>query len=263
MEKNRIFYSGKDEKYGVTIQGKRYIVKPGSNQRKLMKIYAEFVASRVYHHLGWAAQNVSLITCHDSPAALLEDFLPKDAYFVPFGSLIEENYDVDNGDVSYSYENIKRIIFSHPRIADSSRTLQYFWNIYLVDYLIGGGGRNASNWGFIGHGEMLSPAPAFDNSSSFYYKEYAGQPFTGPEQMLSPRMTFCGTRKPRLDIILSRKYPECSISAGHVLRNFSPRELSQEVHYSGIPEPLVTGWFMKILQHNFTQLQQGWYYAQE
>ncbi|MBM6898382.1 HipA domain-containing protein [Gemmiger formicilis] len=259
MNLNGKFYSGKDEKYGVTWHGKDYILKPARNEQKEIKIYAEYAASIVYRQLGWPVQNVVITRWQGIPSILVEDFLEKSDYFLPFGSMIEENYDADHADVSYSYENIVKILFAYPGIAQPCEALKWFWKLYLVDYLISAGGRNASNWGFIGHRGQLFPAPAFDNSSSFYYKLYSGMPFTGVGDPPVPRMSFRGEKKPRIAIISSCQFPLCNLAAQYVIDQFSLQQIAEELRSSAVPKQIVENWFLKILCDNFTQLKQRWH----
>ena len=144
---NNLFYSGRDEKYGVSICGKNYLLKPIKGRWGLAKMMSELTASVVYKQLELPVQNVSLIKWNNAEAIL-----------------IEENFD-KYGDTSYSYENIRHTLLTYKYIENGQECLKAFWDMFVVDFLIGGGGRNASNWGFIGHKGRLSPAPVFDSST--------------------------------------------------------------------------------------------------
>ena len=216
---------------------------------------SEYVASVVYEQLKLPVQQVELITWKNQPAVLIADFLPSEHYFVPFGSLIEEKFDT-NGDTAYSYENIKEIVLTHPAVTDREAVLAHFWNMFLVDFLIGGGGRNASNWGFIGYKGKLSPAPVFDSSSSFYYKDYHGETFSPPGTATPPRMTFQGKTKERIDVIRSGLYPECTYSAKYLLNHFSLETVAEQLYSSEMDNKMIERWFLPILQYNFLQLQE-------
>ena len=100
------------------------------------------------------------------------------------------DYHLADAMAQYSYENIRHTLLTYKYIENGQECLKAFWDMFVVDFLIGGGGRNASNWGFIGHKGRLSPAPVFDSSSSFYYKDYSESGFAEPGDITPPRMTF-------------------------------------------------------------------------
>ena len=253
MDFNNKFYSGRDEKYGVTIDNVDYILKPVRGKWGLAKMLSEYTASVVYQQLELPVQKVQLITWKGTSAVLIQDFLPPKHYFVPFASLIEENFD-KGGDTSYSYENIKSILLTDKRIRSSQEMFDHFWNMYVVDFLIGGGGRNASNWGFIGYRGMLSPAPVFDSSSSFYYKNYCGKMFCAPGDATPPRMTFNGEIKERIDLISSKEYAECSEAAKRILSKISVDEITTRLHASEMDRYIADNWFVKIIRYNLNRL---------
>lgn len=254
MKINNRFYSGRDEKYGVTVNGRNFILKPVKGKWGKAKMMSELAASIVYKQLELPVQNVTLTKWNEEIAVLIEDFIQEGHFFVPFASLIEEHFD-SGGDTSYSYENIKSILLTHSRIGNGKQCLKAFWNMFLVDYLIGGGGRNASNWGFIGCEGILSPAPVFDSSSSFYYKDYAGKSFCPPGTATPPRMTFEGTICERIDIIASGKYPECTESAQYILQKFSSRQTLSMLIDAGIKKDMAANWFTAIVEYNYNRLE--------
>lgn len=254
MTFNNRFYSGRDEKYGVTLDGRNYILKPVKGKWGMAKMMSELAASIVYKQLELPVQNVTLTEWNNAPAVLIEDFLCDGQYFVPFASLIEENFDKE-GDTSYSYENIYSVLMTHDHIKNRNKCLKAFWDMFLVDFLIGGGGRNASNWGFIGYEGELLPAPVFDSSSSFYYKDYSGVPFSPPGTATPPRMTFAGKICERIDVIASKRYPECTVSAQYVHKKYSSEKMLDMFINAGIKKDMAAEWFASILDYNYNRLE--------
>ena len=252
---NNKFYSGKDEKYGVTIEKGDYILKPAKDGSGSAKIMSEFAASIVYKQLNIPVQNVMLTTWNKCPAVLIKDFLPLEHYFVPFAALIEENFD-KGGDTFYSYENIRYTLLTHKSIENGKEALKAFWDMFLVDFLIGSGGRNASNWGFIGHRGKLSPAPVFDSASSFYYKDYSINGFVPPGNAIPPRMTFNGKICERIDVIGSFEYRECTDSALYVMERFSEECVLEALIRGGMEKAIATNWFIEILKYNYQRLEE-------
>lgn len=254
MTFNNRFYSGRDKKYGVTENGKNFILKPIKEKWGMTKILSELTASIVYKQLGLPVQNVTLTEWNNEPVILIEDFICEGTYFVPFSSLIEEQMDSE-GDTSYSYENIKSTLSTHSSIANGKQCLKAFWDMFLVDYLIGACGRNASNWGFIGYEGKLFPAPVFDNSSSFYYKDFSDGPFCPPGTATPPQMTFDGAICERIDVIASGKYQECTESALYIRKNFSSGKILEMLINAGINKDMAAGWFTAILDYNYHMLE--------
>ncbi len=54
------------------------------------------------------------------------------------------------------------------KLEDPQITIQQFWNLYVLDALLGNFDRHGGNWGFIKVNNRYSLAPIFDNGSCLY-----------------------------------------------------------------------------------------------
>ena len=54
------------------------------------------------------------------------------------------------------------------KITHVSTVIDNFWNMYIIDALIGNFDRHGANWGFIKKNNQYTMAPIFDNGSSLF-----------------------------------------------------------------------------------------------
>lgn len=88
-------------------------------------------------------------------------------------------YDAE-GDVltgsSTSLAETLSVIENHPDLGEIRDDLrERFWDMFIVDALIGNPDRNNGNWGIISDGKTFRLSPVFDNGSSFHFRKSDSQ----------------------------------------------------------------------------------------
>ena len=73
----------------------------------------------------------------------------------------------DKETYQYDYEDIMQMLRENSKLTNVEETIVIFWQIYVVDALLGNFDRHGSNWGFIKKDNTYSIAPVFDNGSCF------------------------------------------------------------------------------------------------
>lgn len=250
---NEIFYSGKDEKYGVTVGNKNYILKISSGGKNGdIRIMSELVTYVLCKELGICCQKVKLIKNHGKINSLIEDFKLDDTWcFVPYIGIFEARSDILNYDLSYSYENILKIFCKDKRAIFSERSLKHFWNTYIIDYLIASNSRNGTNWGFFKIHDIFYPVPIFDTSSSFYNENYGEAEFELKQPVT--RVTFGGEALDRFTVIRSGKYKLCNQIVKNIVETLSISDISRKLYdFAG---DMDWNWFLNILEKNFEKLK--------
>ena len=77
------------------------------------------------------------------------DFITQGKQFVPFNDVGESTLEHDKDQYQYDYIDIMKMLKDNLKITDVEETISMFWDIYIVDALIGNFDRHGSNWGFI------------------------------------------------------------------------------------------------------------------
>lgn len=164
------YYGGSEKKLGILINGEPYMLK---FPKKLLigRIYShisEHLGSCIYSLLGIDAQETILGTYHGEEIVACKDFLDNGSFFVPFNDVGESTLDLDKEKYQYSYEDIVKMLLANKKLTQTEETVSLFFDIYIVDALIGNFDRHGANWGFIKRGGKYSMAPVFDNGSCLF-----------------------------------------------------------------------------------------------
>lgn len=164
------FYSGAERKTGILIEGQPYIVKfaKDSPQGLTYSHVSEFLGSHIFSMLGIPTQDTLLGTWQGKPVVVMKDFIGENESFVPFNDVGDSSLEQNKELYRYSYEDICRMLSENIKLTNVEETVQRFWNMYIVDALIGNFDRHGANWGFLKKNNKYRMAPVFDNGSSLF-----------------------------------------------------------------------------------------------
>lgn len=184
FQQNQRMYGGTaGRKMGITYEGKDYLLKfPGNLKEQQMKNInlsysnspvCEFIGSKIYELVGLPVHNTILGTRNEKVVVACEDFLEDGDRLYEFDKIkvtfephfLDSNGNETNG-VGVDLYEIMMTIKEHPFLQDISGVIEHFWNMFVIDALIGNTDRNNSNWGIIlrkdGSKEI---APVYDNGN--------------------------------------------------------------------------------------------------
>lgn len=167
---NSKLYTGAEKKIGITIGHEDYIVKFQKNTAFGLRNnhISEFLGCRIMQSMGFNVQEVYLGTYQEQEVVVIKDFIKTGEQFVAFNDLGESSIEADRERFQYSYEDITQILLMNNKLEDPQETIQQFWNLYILDALLGNFDRHGGNWGFIKVNNRYSLAPIFDNGSCLY-----------------------------------------------------------------------------------------------
>lgn len=167
---NNKLYTGAERKLGITIDHEDYIVKFRKQAAFGLRNnhISEFLACRIMQSMGFNVQEVYLGTYKNEAVVVIKDFVKPKEQFVAFNDLGESSIEADRDQFQYSYEDITRILLLNNKLEDPQITIQQFWNLYVLDALLGNFDRHGGNWGFIKINNRYTLAPIFDNGSCLY-----------------------------------------------------------------------------------------------
>lgn len=163
-------YGGSEKKIGIVINDERYIVKFQKDSLTGLRFnhVSEYLGSHIFALLGFKAQETYMGTYNNRHVVVMKDFLTDGAQFVPFNEVGESSLDVDKEKVQYTYTDIMKMLRANRKLTDVDKTIDVFWDMYIVDAFIGNFDRHGMNWGFIKENNRYSLAPVFDNGSALF-----------------------------------------------------------------------------------------------
>lgn len=153
-------------KIGITINNQDYLVKyPGklkdANMKNVEISYSnspvcEYIGCKIYESVGIPVQNVWLGERNGKIVVICKDFLNNTDTLIPFRDIratFEPTFTDPQGDITNGtgtiLGEIMRTLDEHPLSAKHPALKERFWDMFVVDALIGNPDRNNENWGLI------------------------------------------------------------------------------------------------------------------
>ncbi len=177
-------YGGSEKKKKIFYKGEVYLLKfPDPVREKnvslsyVNNIDSEYLGCKIFKEIGIDVQEVLLgkyIEPMDSKSLWKEknvvackDFTDEKTKLIEFSSLSNSITNMDRHfttDINDIYDVLKSLSSSFQ--VNISQIKDSFWNMFVVDTLIGNTDRHLSNWGFLLKENNLSFAPVYDCGSS-------------------------------------------------------------------------------------------------
>lgn len=166
-------------KIAVIYHGDRYMLKfpPHPKRNKEMSYtnscISEYLGSHIFEIVGIPVQETLLgtYTVNGTKKVVVacKDFTGHDTVIQDFASL--KNTLIDSGHSGYGTE-LSEILeaINEQTAVDPGVLLRYFWDVFIVDALIGNWDRHNGNWGFLYNSrtDEVSIAPVYDCGSCLY-----------------------------------------------------------------------------------------------
>lgn len=168
-------YKGSEKKKTLVYNNKKYLVKfpdPIIEKNKNISFknnaFSEYVGSNVFSIIGFDTQNTILgryiYNGKEKIVCGCEDFTDNENILYEFESLalsINPDKKIDT-----ELEDILEVI-AESKLIDTIDTKEKFWNMFVVDSLIGNTDRHNGNWGFLlnSNTKEISFAPIYDCGS--------------------------------------------------------------------------------------------------
>lgn len=150
-------YKGSEKKKTLIYDNKKYLVKfpdpvreKNKNISYINNAYSEYIGSNIFKLSGFKTQNTLLgiykYKEKDKIVCACEDFTDDNHILYEFENLVLST----NPDKKIETEltDIMEVIEEN-KIIDTLITKQKFWNMFIIDFLIGNTNRHNGNWGFL------------------------------------------------------------------------------------------------------------------
>ena len=164
------YYGGSEKKLGIIFNNEFYMLK---FQKKTpfgcrYNNISEYIGSHVYQMLGLAAQETLLGVFNGEHVVACKDFLVDGYQFVPFNDIGESTIDENRDKFQYTYDDIMKLLKANKKLTKVKETISTFFEIYIIDALLGDFDRHGGNWGFLKKDNKYFLSPIFDNGSCLF-----------------------------------------------------------------------------------------------
>lgn len=275
-EVSSTYFGGSEKKIGLIISGSEYMIKfqkqtefgPRNNH------ISEYIGSHIFEILGFQVQETYLGIYKGEQVVACRNFI-KDGYqFVPFNDVGESTLDQDKETYQYSYEDIMKMLKDNSKLTNVNETIAAFWELFIVDALLGNFDRHGANWGFLKKDNKYSLAPIFDNGSSLFpaltdedemqkiimsEEETDKRIFTFPTSQIKLK----GEKSSYYDVISSLDFKECNDALVDVYKRIDMNKINNFIEndvlfISDIQKAfymhMIQNRFEKILKHSYDTL---------
>ena len=175
-------FGGSESKWTIEFDGKLYMVKfpdPNRSENRTQLSYinnhfSEHIGCEIFHILGIPAQNTFLgrgtppNSTREKIAVVCEIFCQNDTgCLIEFSKFLLHETDSQKRNKT-TIEDVMSVIETDVTIKNKEQVENFFWDMFVVDTLIGNTDRHLDNWGMIEAKDgTLSPAPIYDCGSAF------------------------------------------------------------------------------------------------
>lgn len=176
---NGKIYGGTTAKFGITVNGKDYIVKMPKDAG--LSVYTEYIASNFIQQIGYNGHTVFLGKSKNyegnpegfgdiEDVNIMLDFTEDKYELHSYKDTKQSSEDTDIGDKQYTYNDVIYMIDQHSKLDDENKALciKQFWEMYVCDAILGNRDRHWGNWGYLIKDKRYYPAPLYDNGGSLY-----------------------------------------------------------------------------------------------
>lgn len=220
---SNVHYGGSEKKLGIIFNNEKYMLKfqKKSPFGSRFNHISEYLGSHIFEQLGFDVHKTILGLYKGNEVVACKDFVGESELFVPFNDVGESTIDTDINAHQYSYEEIIKLINSNKKLTNVDECLSSFFEIFIVDALIGNFDRHGSNWGFIKENNKYRLAPVFDNGSSLYPQMIdeeeiirimndEGEINRRIYEFPTSQIKINGNKSSYFDVISSLNFPECN-----------------------------------------------------
>ena len=164
------FYGGSEKKIGIVFGDSLFMLK---FQKKTPfglrnNTISEYLGSHIYQMLGFTCHDTFLGIYKGENVVACKDFMTNGYQFVPFNDVGESTIEEDKEEYQYTYDDIVELLQANKKLTNVEKTVSSFFEMYIVDALIGNFDRHGANWGFLKKDNQYFLAPVFDNGSCLF-----------------------------------------------------------------------------------------------
>lgn len=273
---SNISYGGSEKKLGIFIGEEKYMLKFQKNSPfgKRNNHITEYIGSHIFELLGYKVHKTYLGTFNGSNVVACRDFVGNGYQFVPFNDVGESSIEASKEVYQYTYKDIVSLLERNKKLTNVNDTISIFFEIYIVDALIGNFDRHGANWGFLKKNNKYELAPIFDNGSSLFPQLTNEDEMTlimNDENEINKRVYLFPTSQIMLDnkkssyfdVISSLEFPEINKALVNVYRKIDIDKIKDLVDETNITDihkkflkKMLEERYNKIIKYSFNKLME-------
>ncbi|MHB1485552.1 MAG: HipA domain-containing protein [Saccharofermentanales bacterium] len=261
------YYTGAEMKVGIMIKGKPYFVKFRKNSPEGLRFnhISEYLGSHIFSFLGINAQETDLGLYDSKEIVLIRDFLEDDETFVPFNGVGDSTLDEDIEKFQYDYNDIIKMLNNNIKLTNVKETIDCFWDMYIIDALLGNFDRHGSNWGFIKKDDEYRIAPVFDNGSCLFpllnTDEKIDKIILSEDEMNKRIYTFPtsqiklnGNKSSYFEVINSLAFLECNKALIRIIERFEMSRIERLIENTGLISEKRRDFYKMVIKQRFDKI---------
>ena len=271
------YYGGSERKMGIVVDGQPYLMKFQMRSEFGPKFnhVSEHLGSQIFNLIGLESQETQLATYRGEEVVICKFFLNKGEQFVPFNDIGDSSLDTDKGHHHYSYDDISYLLRMNRKLTDIEETSDRFWDIFIVDALLGNFDRHGGNWGFIKKDNRYRLSPVFDNGSCLFpqmYDDAEMSSIIASEELTNERVYKFPTSQIKLrgkkssyhEVISGLTFPECNDALKRIVPRIDLERIGTVIDdacfisdiHKQFYKHMVKNRFEKILEEPFLRMEE-------
>ena len=265
-------YKGSEKKKTLIYNNKRYLVKfpdpvreKNKNISYINNAFSEYVGSNIFKILGFETQNTILgkyeYNGKEKIVCACEDFTDNENALYEFENLaLSTNPDKK---IETELEDIMSVLEEAKNIINVEETKQKFWDMFIVDCLIGNTDRHNGNWGFIVNKEkQVKFSPIYDCGSCLnpMYEDNQIENLTEVEiKNLAINCYSCikenGKKINYITYIKQRKNEECNNALRRVFEKIDLNNIKQFISNIEVMSDVRKKFYISIIEQRYNILK--------
>ncbi|MBQ7145194.1 MAG: HipA domain-containing protein [Lachnospiraceae bacterium] len=274
-QRKKTYAGANGNKISVIFEGEQYMLKFPAHARKNKDMsyangcFSEYLGCKIYKSIGIPVQEVILgtytvkdkekivVACKDftEPGVVLQDFASLKNRMIDSE---RQGYGTELGDILQTIEE--------QRLVDPESLMERFWDMFIVDALIGNWDRHNGNWGFLydDRNDEMRLAPVYDCGSCLYPQaddKIMEQVLTDRAQMdkrifdipLSA-INIDGKKIRYFDFISSLQYDGCNQALGRILPRIDMERIREIVENTPFVSNLQKRFYLAMLNERKTRI---------
>ena len=272
-KKTNTYYGGSEKKFGISINNQEYMLKfrkYNSFGEKTNNHISEYIGSHVFELLGFNVQETYLGTYKNEEVVACKNFITSGYHFVPFNDVGESTSEQDKDKYQYSYDDIMKMLKDNSKLTNVNETIEVFWNMYVVDALLGNFDRHGSNWGFLKKDNEYKLAPIFDNGSCLFPRIVSEEMMINimnSDEETNKRIYTLPTSQIKLDnqkssyydVISSMKYKECNDAIARLYSKFKQDKINSMIDDIDLISTVQKEFYIYMIKERFNKIIKNTY----
>ena len=266
-ELNGKYYGGSERKEGITIDEEDYMIKFQKRTAfgKRNNHISEFIGSHIFELCDFEVHKTYLGYRDGEEVVACKDFNLPGKQFVPFNDVGESTLDQDKETYQYDYEDIMQMLRDNSKLTNVQEIISIFWQIYIMDALIGNFDRHGANWGFIKENNSYRLAPVFDNGSCLFpnlIDENEMQEIIESEEETDKRVFKFPTSQVKLngkkssyfDVINSLQFDECNDALRYVMSKLDMSKVEELIDETPLISDIQKRFYKHMLNARYNKI---------